>query len=96
MHDDMARPWTVEALAGKARLSRSAFAARFRQRVGRSPLDYLTRWRMVKAGQMLRRKGLSLGEVATKVGYESEAAFSKAFKREMGAAPGAWRSAAPA
>lgn len=96
MHDDMARPWTVEALAGKARLSRSAFAARFRERVGRSPLDYLTRWRMVKAGQMLRREGLSLGEVAAKVGYESEAAFSKAFKREMGAAPGAWRSAAPA
>lgn len=92
MHDDIAQPWTVEALAAKARLSRSAFAARFRERVGRSPLEYLTRWRMVKAGQMLRREGLSLGQVAAKVGYESEAAFSKAFKREMGAAPGAWRS----
>lgn len=92
MHEDMARPWTVDALAAKAKLSRSAFAARFRQRVGRSPLDYLTRWRMVKAGQMLRRGGLSLGQVAAKVGYESEAAFSKAFKREMGAAPGAWRA----
>lgn len=92
MHDDMARPWTVETLAARARLSRSAFAARFRERVGRSPLDYLTRWRMVKAGQMLRREGLSLGQVAARVGYESEAAFSKAFKREMGEAPGAWRT----
>lgn len=93
MHADMAQPWTVEALAAKARLSRSAFAARFRERVGRSPLEYLTRWRMVKAGQMLRRERLSLGQVAAKVGYESEAAFSKAFKREMGSAPGAWRGA---
>lgn len=92
MHEDMAQPWTVDALAAKAKLSRSAFAARFRDRVGKSPLDYLTRWRMVKAGQMLRRDGLSLGQVAAKVGYESEAAFSKAFKREMGAAPGAWRA----
>jgi AraC-like DNA-binding protein len=92
MHEDMAQPWTVDSLAAKAKLSRSAFAARFRERVGRSPLDYLTRWRMVKAGQMLRREGLSLGQVAAKVGYESEAAFSKAFKREMGAAPGAWRA----
>jgi AraC-like DNA-binding protein len=50
---------------------------------------------MVKAGHLLRRDGLSLGEVAAKVGYESEAAFSKAFKREMGQAPGAWRAATP-
>lgn len=92
MHEDMARPWTLDTLAGKAKLSRSAFAARFRERVGRSPLAYLTRWRMVKAGQMLRREGLSLGKVAERVGYESEAAFSKAFKREMGSAPGAWRA----
>lgn len=95
MHDDMARTWTLDTLAAKAKLSRSAFTARFRERVGRSPLAYLTRWRMVKAGHLLRRDGLSLGEVAAKVGYESEAAFSKAFKREMGQAPGAWRAAAP-
>ena len=62
--------------------------------MGRSPLAYLTRWRMVKAGHMLRREGLSLGQVAAQVGYESEAAFSKAFKREMGRAPGAWRAEA--
>lgn len=64
MHDDMARAWTLDTLAAKARLSRSAFAARFRERVGRSPLAYLTRWRMVRAGHMLWREGLSLGEVA--------------------------------
>lgn len=94
MHQDMARPWTVDALASTARLSRSAFALRFRQRVGQSPLEYLTRWRMVKAAQLLRQQRLSLGQVAAEVGYESEAAFSKAFKRQIGQAPGAWRAAA--
>lgn len=92
MHEDMARGWTLDELASQARLSRSAFAMRFRDRVGQAPLAYLTRWRMVKAGQLLRRDGLSLGEVAARVGYESEAAFSKAFKRETGVPPGAWRA----
>lgn len=91
MHEDMAQPWTIDALAARARLSRSAFAARFRERVGRSPLEYLTRWRMVKAGHMLRQEGLSLGQVAARVGYESEAAFSRAFKRQFGASPAIWR-----
>lgn len=94
MHRDMARPWTVDALASAAKLSRSAFASRFRQRVGQSPLEYLTRWRMVKAAQLLRQQRLSLGQVAAEVGYESEAAFSKAFKRQIGQAPGAWRAGA--
>ncbi|MBA2676337.1 AraC family transcriptional regulator [Ramlibacter sp.] len=91
MHKDMARPWTVDTLASAALLSRSAFALRFRQRVGQSPLEYLTRWRMFKAANLLRQDGLSLGQVASQVGYESEAAFSKAFKRERGMGPGAWR-----
>lgn len=95
MHGDMARPWTLDELAAAARLSRSAFALRFRERVGEAPLAYLTRWRMVRAGQLLRQDGLTLGRVAASVGYESEAAFSKAFKRETGWAPGAWRSRAP-
>ena len=94
MHQDMAKPWTVDALASQAKLSRSAFAQRFRARVGQAPLEYLTRWRMVKAAQLLRQERLSLGQVAAQVGYESEAAFSKAFKRQIGQAPGAWRSAA--
>lgn len=96
LHGDLARPWTLDALASAASLSRSAFAQRFRQRVGQSPLEYLTRWRMVRAGELLRRDGLSLGQVAAQVGYESEAAFSKAFKREVGVAPGAWRAERPA
>jgi len=93
MHKDIAKPWTVDELAGAANLSRSAFAQRFRERVGQAPLEYLTRWRMFKAGHMLRQGGAALGEVAQSVGYESEAAFSKAFKRTIGSAPGTWRSA---
>jgi len=93
MHKDLGKPWTVDALADEARLSRSAFALRFRQRVGQSPLEYLTRWRMFKAGHLLRDRQAAVGEVAGAVGYESEAAFSKAFKRATGVAPGAWRSA---
>lgn len=94
MHKDLGRPWTVDALADIATLSRSAFALRFRQRVGEAPLEYLTRWRMVKAGHLLRRRDAATGEVASAVGYESEAAFSKAFKRTTGVTPGAWRAEA--
>ena len=94
MHKDMARDWTVEALASTASLSRSAFAQRFRERVGQAPLEYLTHWRMFKAGNMLGQGHAAVGTIAGAVGYESEAAFSKAFKRRMGMAPGAWRAAA--
>ena len=94
MHKDMARAWTVESLASAASLSRSAFAQRFRERVGQAPLEYLTQWRMFKAGNMLGQGNAALGTIAGAVGYESETAFSKAFKREKGMAPGAWRAAA--
>jgi len=94
MHKDMAREWTVETLASAASLSRSAFAQRFRERVGQAPLEYLTQWRMFKAGNMLGQGHAAVGTIAGAVGYESEAAFSKAFKRTMGMAPGAWRAAA--
>jgi AraC-like DNA-binding protein len=60
--------------------------------VGQPPLEYLTRWRMVQAGRLLRQEPLSLGQVAERVGYESEAAFSKAFKRTLGRTPGAFRA----
>jgi AraC-like DNA-binding protein len=92
MHKDIGHAWTVDSLAEAARLSRSAFALRFRQRVGEAPLEYLTRWRMFKAGHLLRQPQAATGEVATAVGYESEAAFSKAFKRVTGLTPGAWRT----
>jgi len=98
MHEKPEEAWTVEALAARVAMSRSAFAARFAQLVGEPPLTYLTRWRMQKATRLLRGGRASIGEVASRVGYEAEAAFSKAFKRWTGVAPGAYRraEAAPA
>jgi len=93
MHRDPGRAWTVEALAGSAGLSRSAFALRFKQCVGEAPLAYLTRWRMFRAGCLLRDSDAPLAQVAAQVGYESEPAFNKAFKRLNGQPPGAWRRA---
>jgi AraC-like DNA-binding protein len=80
-------PWTVESLAEAAGLSRSAFAARFKELLGQTPLEYVTEWRMQKAIQLLERRDKKLPEVARLVGYESDAAFSKAFKRVVGANP---------
>jgi AraC-like DNA-binding protein len=91
LHKDVASHWTVDAMASAAGMSRSAFALRFRQKVGQTPLEYLTRWRMFRAGHLLRHTDTPLIEVAGSVGYESEASFNKAFKRSTGAAPGAYR-----
>jgi AraC-like DNA-binding protein len=83
----MSDPWTVESLAAAAGMSRSAFAVRFKDVLGQTPLEYVTEWRMQKAIQLLQRKGKKLNEIAQSVGYESDAAFSKAFKRVVGMAP---------
>lgn len=83
--------WTVASLAARIPMSRSAFAARFAQLVGQPPMQYLTTWRMVKAADLLRESQLGIREVATQAGYESEVAFSKAFKRWAGVAPGIYR-----
>jgi len=91
IHEKPEEPWTVESLASRVAMSRSAFAARFAHLVEQPPLAYLTRWRMQKATRLLRTGQASLGEVARRVGYDAEAAFSKAFKRSMGIAPGAYR-----
>jgi AraC-like DNA-binding protein len=91
IHENFQKPWTVATLAETTGMSRSAFAARFKEVVGETPLEYLTRWRMRKATQLLRGKGHKLAEVAELVGYDSEGAFSKAFKREVGISPGAYR-----
>jgi AraC-like DNA-binding protein len=96
MHADLRRPWTVEDLARAAGASRSAFALRFHQLVGETPLAHLARWRMHSASCQLRTGALGLGEIAEQVGYESEAAFSRAFKRIVGRAPGAVRRGEPA
>ena len=91
IHNAPQEPWTVASLALRAGMSRAGFAARFRELVGEPPLQYLTRWRMHKAAGMLRAGPESLGEIAGRIGYEAEAAFSKAFKRWAGHAPGAYR-----
>jgi AraC-like DNA-binding protein len=84
--------WTVESLANYVSLSRSAFSAKFRQLVGEPPMQYITRVRLTKAAVALRTHPAPLVEVATSIGYESEVAFSKAFKRYFGIAPGAYRT----
>jgi AraC-like DNA-binding protein len=91
LHNDLARPWTVDALAREAGMSRSAFAAAFRAKAGETPLGYLTEWRMYRAKSLLRDTPLSLQEIAVRVGYDSGAAFSRVFTRREGASPGAWR-----
>lgn len=91
MHDDPARPWTVASLAAVAGLSRAAFAARFRERVGMTPGEYLLSLRMARASMLLRDERSTLATVAAQIGYGSEAAFSAAFKRYAGIAPGAYR-----
>ena len=88
IHNSVKTPWTVESLAEAAGMSRSAFAARFKQLLGQTPLEYVTEWRMQKAMQFLQQRDKKLIDVARSVGYESDAAFSKAFKRVVGANPG--------
>jgi AraC-like DNA-binding protein len=83
--------WTVEKLATQVALSRSTFAERFRRLTGETPMEYLAHWRMHVAAQTLRNTKESVAYIAQQVGYESEAAFAKAFKRIVGVAPGAYR-----
>ncbi len=94
MHARLEKRWTVEELAQAVGQSRSGFAARFHELVGEPPLSYLARWRMTKAAALLRDTDESMTEVAGKVGYDSGAAFNKAFKRWQGDGPGAYRKAA--
>jgi AraC-like DNA-binding protein len=88
--------WTVERLARAVGLSRAAFARRFEGAAGLTPLKYLTRYRMLLAAQLLQDSETSLAEIARRVGYESEFAFSRAFKRHHGVPPGVFRRSAPA
>ncbi|MGH9475580.1 MAG: AraC family transcriptional regulator [Terriglobales bacterium] len=88
IHHSVKTPWTVESLAAAAGMSRSAFAARFKELLGQAPLEYVTEWRMEKAMPLLQQRDKKLIDVARSVGYESDAAFSKAFKRVVGASPG--------
>ncbi len=94
LHQDPGRAWTVDALARAVAMSRSRFAARFTALVGRPPLDYLAEWRMQRARGLLRSGTASVAAVAAQLGYRSEAAFSHAFRRRLGVAPGAYRRSA--
>jgi AraC-like DNA-binding protein len=93
LHAEPGRGWTVDDLAKEVALSRSALAERFTELVGESPMQYLTRWRLTLAAQVLRSGREPIARIAERSGYESEAAFSRAFKREFGAPPAAWRKA---
>jgi len=91
IHREPSRDWSVSTLAHEVAMSRSIFAAKFNSLVGAPPLTYLTRWRLWQAARLLAEEKLSVGETALRVGYESEAAFSKAFKRQFGQPPLAYR-----
>jgi AraC-like DNA-binding protein len=91
MHARPAEPWTLERLAREVGMSRSVLADRFVHYVREPPMHYLTRWRMQLATRLLERKGSGIAQVAEEVGYESEAAFNRAFKKVVGVPPGAWR-----
>jgi AraC-like DNA-binding protein len=88
IHGDTARAWTVASLADELAMSRSAFAARFTELVGEPVMHYVTRWRMRVAVNALRDEGATVAELADRLGYRSEAAFARAFKRVTGVAPG--------
>jgi AraC-like DNA-binding protein len=91
LHARPTEAWTAEGLASGVGMSRSAFAERFTLLVGQPPIQYLAQWRMYLAAQQLREGRGSVAQVAFEVGYDSEAAFSRAFKRQFGESPGAWR-----
>jgi AraC-like DNA-binding protein len=93
MHADFVRDWTVDELGREVGVSRSAFAERFTRMIGVAPMHYLADWRLQVAAQKLRDTGELLGRISEQVGYESEAAFSRAFKKKFGAAPATWRRA---
>ena len=96
MHGDAERSWTVKDLAREAGMSRSAFFDRFTRTVGVRPMEYLLRWRMAVAKDLLRRGGIALDEVAKRVGYGSASTFSTAFSRYAGVPPGRFMRAAGA
>jgi AraC-like DNA-binding protein len=87
LHEDPAQRWTLQELAARAGMSRSSFALRFKETVGEAPMEYLTRWRMLLAGDRLTHSGDAVSAIALSLGYDSESAFSTAFKRVMGCSP---------
>ena len=93
MHGRPAEPWTLDSLAREVGLSRSVFAERFAEVMGVPAMHYLGNWRLQLAARLLESQGASIAQAAADVGYESEAAFNRAFKKQVGVPPGAWRRA---
>ena len=93
MHHEPSKEWSVAELAQRVGMSRSAFAQQFAETVGETPMQYLLKWRVQKAASMLRSGEAGIAEVAERVGYTSDVAFAKAFKRAMGVTPGSYRRA---
>jgi AraC-like DNA-binding protein len=91
IHARPAEDWTLERLAREVGLSRTIFVARFSDHVEISPMQYLARWRLQLAGRLLEQPGISIAQAGAEVGYESEAAFNRAFKKQVGVPPGSWR-----
>ncbi|MER6441594.1 AraC family transcriptional regulator [Streptomyces sp. NPDC001185] len=91
LHADLSRPWTISELGRTAGMSRSAFAALFKERTGNTPLGYVTTWRIYRAKVLLRETQLSVQEIAFRVGYETGTALSRAFSKREGVSPGTWR-----
>ena len=92
MHRNPAHPWTITALAQEAGISRSVLAERFRHYLNEPPMAYLTRWRLQLGAQLLASTSYSVGQIAGEVGYESESAFNRAFKRQFTVPPARFRS----
>jgi AraC-like DNA-binding protein len=92
LHSRIAHPWTIAGLADEVGISRSALVERFTRYLSEPPMAYLTRWRLELAARSLERTSRGVAEIAADVGYESEAAFNRAFKREFGQPPGRYRS----
>jgi AraC-like DNA-binding protein len=91
IHGHPREDWTLELLARRTGLSRTTFSARFTHYVGVSPMQYVARWRLQLAARLLERPGVSIAQAAAEVGYESQAAFNRAFKKVVGVPPGTWR-----
>jgi transcriptional regulator GlxA family with amidase domain len=91
MHDAPATQWTVDELGRRVGLSRSALHERFSEMIGQPPMQYLANWRMQVASALLRTTNATVASVALDVGYDSEAAFTRAFKRLVGTPPATWR-----
>ena len=96
IHDKPADDWTIEALAKQSGVSRTVLAERFAELVGIPPIQYLAKWRMQIASEFLTSGNASIAKIAAEIGYESEASFSRAFKKMNGVSPSAWRLGAAA